>query len=91
MPTGGSLKVTGRVVKNDEGVINYADFQGVVCLISALEFHELTTQMPYEVFRAFPQNTENLRGFFILPCGFSGLQVKYIRKVSGNIKSMVYR
>jgi predicted transcriptional regulator of viral defense system len=32
--------------------------QGVVCLISALAFHELTTQVPHEVQLALPRGTE---------------------------------
>ena len=32
--------------------------QGVVCLISALSFHGLTTQIPYKVYLALPQGTK---------------------------------
>jgi len=32
--------------------------KGVICLISALAFHKLTTQLPHEVFVALPINTE---------------------------------
>jgi predicted transcriptional regulator of viral defense system len=32
--------------------------RGVVCLISALSFHKLTTQLPHEVYVALPKNTE---------------------------------
>lgn len=32
--------------------------QGVVCLISALSFHELTTQIPHEVYLAIDRNAE---------------------------------
>ncbi len=32
--------------------------QGVICLISALAFHELTTQIPHEVYVAIPRNAE---------------------------------
>jgi predicted transcriptional regulator of viral defense system len=31
---------------------------GVVCLISALAFHELTTQIPHEIYLALPRGTE---------------------------------
>lgn len=31
---------------------------GVICLISALAFHELTTQIPHEVYLAIPRNAE---------------------------------
>lgn len=32
--------------------------QGVICLISALAFHEITTQVPHEVYVALPQGSE---------------------------------
>lgn len=32
--------------------------QGVICLISALSFHELTTQIPHEVYLAIGRNSE---------------------------------
>ncbi len=32
--------------------------QGVVCLISALSFHDLTTQIPYKVYLALPQRVK---------------------------------
>jgi predicted transcriptional regulator of viral defense system len=32
--------------------------QGVVCLISALAYHDLTTQVPHEVYLAIPRNSE---------------------------------
>jgi predicted transcriptional regulator of viral defense system len=32
--------------------------KGVVCLLSALAFHELTTQIPHEVYIAIPRNAE---------------------------------
>jgi predicted transcriptional regulator of viral defense system len=31
---------------------------GVICLISALNFHDLTTQIPYKVYIALPQKTK---------------------------------
>ena len=34
---------------------------GVVCLVSALAFHELTTQIPHEVHVALPRGTEEPR------------------------------
>ena len=34
---------------------------GVICLISALAFHELTTQIPHEVHLALPRGTEEPR------------------------------
>lgn len=35
--------------------------KGVICLISALAFHELTTQIPHEVYVALPQGAEKPR------------------------------
>jgi predicted transcriptional regulator of viral defense system len=32
--------------------------QGVICLISALSFHELTTQIPHEIYVAIPRASE---------------------------------
>jgi predicted transcriptional regulator of viral defense system len=32
--------------------------KGVVCLLSALAFHELTTQIPHEIYIAIPRNAE---------------------------------
>jgi predicted transcriptional regulator of viral defense system len=32
--------------------------KGVICLISALAFHDLTTQIPHEVYLAVPRNAE---------------------------------
>jgi len=32
--------------------------QGVICLISALSFHQLTTEIPHEVYVAIPRNSE---------------------------------
>jgi predicted transcriptional regulator of viral defense system len=32
--------------------------QGVICLISALAYHELTTQIPHQVYVAIPRNSE---------------------------------
>jgi predicted transcriptional regulator of viral defense system len=35
--------------------------KGVICLLSALAFHELTTQVPHEVHIAIPRNAETPR------------------------------
>lgn len=32
--------------------------EGVVCLLSALSFHEITTQIPHETYLAIPRNAE---------------------------------
>lgn len=31
---------------------------GVICLVSALSFHQMTTQIPYKIYIAIPQNTK---------------------------------
>ncbi len=31
---------------------------GIICLVSALSFHQLTTQIPYKIYIAIPQNTK---------------------------------
>lgn len=47
---------------------------GVVCLISALSFHEITTQVPHEVYVALPKGAEppRLRHPPIRPVWFGG-------------------
>ncbi len=32
--------------------------QGVICLISALDYHQFTTQIPHEVYLAIDRNSE---------------------------------
>ena len=48
--------------------------QGIVCLMSALQFHELTTQFPSEVWMALPQNAWTPRADWppMRFCHFSG-------------------
>ena len=48
--------------------------RGVVCLLSALRFHELTTQIPGEVWLAIPSNARRPKGgtATIRPVHFSG-------------------
>jgi predicted transcriptional regulator of viral defense system len=36
--------------------------QGVICLLSALRFHELTTQVPHEVWIALPPSAATCAG-----------------------------
>lgn len=61
----------GNLVREGRGIYRLADLQptsnpdlihvalripsGVICLISALAFHELTTQIPYKVYIALPK------------------------------------
>lgn len=51
--------------------------KGVICLISALYFHQITTQIPHEVYVALPRNSEKpriqyppTRFFWISPAPF---------------------
>lgn len=51
---------------------------GVVCLLSALQFHELTTQLPGEVWLAIPSKARRPKGntVSIHPVYFSGAALK---------------
>ena len=70
--------------------------KGVVCLVSALSFHELTTQIPHEVYIALPQNTEKprisnppIRVFWLTGNAYSeGIDVHTIDGISVKIYSV---
>jgi predicted transcriptional regulator of viral defense system len=67
----------GELIKEARGVYRLADSdplgnpdlvqvsllvpKAVICLISALYFHELTTQIPHSIYSALPQNTDRPR------------------------------
>lgn len=67
------LEQQGRLIRSARGVYTFADADitashtlveavkrvphGIVCLLSALSFHELTTQVPFEVWLAIPPKT----------------------------------
>lgn len=71
------LRDSGRLVQVSRGVYRLADLpepsqpdlvvvaarvpQAVICLISALAFHEITTQVPHEVQIALPRGTRTPR------------------------------
>jgi predicted transcriptional regulator of viral defense system len=67
--------------------------QGVICLISALAFHGLTTQIPHEVYVAIPRNNEPprldyppIRPFRLERRAFKhGIQIHTIDKVKVRI------
>lgn len=69
--------------------------KGVVCLLSALAFHELTTQIPHEVYVAIPRNAEAprieyppVRSFRITGRAFSeGIEVRQLDGVPVRIYS----
>jgi predicted transcriptional regulator of viral defense system len=68
-----AMKKEGKIVGLARGVFRLADLpplqnpdlatvakripQGIVCLISALSFHGLTTQIPHEVYLAIPRSS----------------------------------
>ncbi len=45
--------------------------QGVICLLSALQFHELTTQLPFQVWMAIPNKARQPK--------VDGLQMRFAR------------
>ena len=45
--------------------------QGVICLLSALQFHELTTQLPFQVWMAIPNKARKPK--------VDGLQIRFAR------------
>ena len=53
--------------------------KGVICLISALSYHEMTTEIPHEIYLALPRGA-NLPGSIIRPCAFSGSAVLLSRR-----------
>jgi predicted transcriptional regulator of viral defense system len=72
-----ALRDSGHIVRLSRGVYRLADApvnqhqdllivaqripKGVVCLISALAFHNLTTQIPHQVYLALPNHAEKPR------------------------------
>jgi len=75
-----SLRDTGRLQQVSRGLYRLADLpelgnpdlaavavrvpQGVICLISALAFHKITTQIPHQVDVALPRGTKQPRLHF---------------------------
>lgn len=71
------LRDEGRIVQLSRGVYRLAEMDelnqsnlaavaarvpdGVICLISALSFHEITTQIPHEVYLAIPRRKQSPR------------------------------
>jgi predicted transcriptional regulator of viral defense system len=55
------LAGTGPLGNPDLVIVATRVPHGVICLISALAFHELTTQVPHEVYVALPRGTEEPR------------------------------
>lgn len=70
--------------------------KGVVCLISALYFHQLTTQIPHEVYLALPKDSEKprlqhppIRFFWVSPAPFkAGIETHTIDNVEVKVYSV---
>jgi predicted transcriptional regulator of viral defense system len=70
--------------------------KGVVCLISALYFHQLTTQIPHEVYLALPKDSEKpriqyppIRFFWVSPEPFkAGIEKHTIDNVELKVYSV---
>lgn len=72
-----ALREAGRLQRVSRGLYRLADFpelgnpdlatvaaripQGIICLISALAFHEITTQIPHQIDIAVPRGTKQPR------------------------------
>jgi len=106
------MRDDGLVVQEGRGLYRLADEQlwsdpdltlvslripkGVVCLISALYFHRLTTQIPHEVYVALPKDSEKpriqyppTRFFWISPEPFkAGIETHTIDNVDIKIYSV---
>jgi predicted transcriptional regulator of viral defense system len=103
------MRDDGLVVQEGRGLYRLADEQtwsdpdlavvalripkGVICLISALYFHQLTTQIPHEVYVALPRDSEKpriqyppTRFFWISPEPFkAGIEKHKIENVEVNV------
>ena len=101
-----AMQSTGELARLARGLYRLADLpplsdpdlatvakrvpQGVVCLISSLAYHELTTQIPHEVHLALPRSARSpvlahppLRIFRFSPAAFdAGIEVRTIDGVS---------
>lgn len=69
------LRDEGKIIEISRGIYQLAEFaelnntdlaavslrvpEAVICLISALSFHELTTEIPHEVYLALPRGKKN--------------------------------
>jgi len=106
------MRDDGLVVQEGRGLYRLADEQlwsdpdltlvslripkGVVCLISALYFHRLTTQIPHEVYIALPKDSEKpriqyppTRFFWISPEPFkAGIETHTIDNVDIKVYSV---
>ncbi|MFN8432402.1 MAG: type IV toxin-antitoxin system AbiEi family antitoxin domain-containing protein [Anaerolineales bacterium] len=80
----------------DLAVVSLRIPKGVVCLISALYFHQLTTQIPHEVYLALPKDSEKprlqhppIRFFWVSPEPFkAGIEKHIIDNVEVKVYSV---
>ena len=80
----------------DLAVVSLRVPKGVVCLISALYFHQLTTQIPHEVYLALPKDSEKprlqyppIRFFWVSPVPFkAGIEKHTIDNVEVKVYSV---
>jgi predicted transcriptional regulator of viral defense system len=104
-----ALRDSGILVRLDRGLFRLADAppfthpdlvqvalaipKGVICLISALAFHNLTTQIPHQVYLALPVSAEKprlsyppLRLVWLSPASYAaGIQRVQLDRVSVRI------
>lgn len=80
----------------DLAVVSLLIPKGVICLISALYFHQLTTQIPHEVYIALPKDSEKprikyppTRFFWISPAPFkAGIEKHKVDNVDIRVYSV---
>jgi predicted transcriptional regulator of viral defense system len=107
-----AMRDNGLVVQEGRGLYRLADEQvwsdpdlaivsilipkGVICLISALYFHQITTQIPHEVYVALPKDSEKprikyppTRFFWISPAPFkAGVEIHKVDNVGIRVYSL---
>ena len=107
-----AMRDNGLVVQEGRGLYRLADEQvwsdpdlavvsllipkGVICLISALYFHQITTQIPHEVYVALPKDSEKprikyppTRFFWISPVPFkAGIEKHKVDNVDIRVYSV---
>lgn len=83
----GLYRLAGEPVWSDPdlAVVSLRIPKGVICLISALYFHHLTTQIPHQVYVALPKDSEKprieyppIRFFWISPRAFEAGIEKHV-------------
>ena len=83
----------------DLAVVSLRIPKGVICLISALYFHQITTQIPHEVYVALPKDSEKpqikyppTRFFWVSPAPFkAGIEKHKVVSVDIRVYSVAKR